>query len=72
MTLEKNQTAPEGVIVPDRLYSFKAFERTTGWGRAAMREARKNGLEVRYIGRTGYILGQTFIDYVLQHGSTSR
>jgi hypothetical protein len=67
-----NTSAEPGIIIPDWLYSFQAFERLTGIGRAGLREARKNGLEVKYFGRSGYILGQTIIDHILQNGKASR
>jgi hypothetical protein len=66
------ESIDKGVIIPERLYSFQAFERITGVGSAGLREARRNGLEVRYFGRQGYILGQTIIDFILTTGKKSR
>ena len=62
----------EGVIDPERLYSFQAFERQTGIGRAGLREARRQGLEVKYFGRQGYILGKTIIEFIMANGKASR
>ena len=61
-----------GVVDPDRLYSFSAFTQQTGVGKAGIREARKRGLEVRYEGRSGWILGQWWIDYIIANGKTER
>jgi hypothetical protein len=65
-------TTDNGIIIPDRLYSFQAFERLTGIGRAGLREARNKGLEVKYFGRQGHILGQTIITFILDNGKASR
>ena len=65
-------TTEDGIIDPHRLYSFNAFERITGIGKAGLREARNNGLEVRYFGRQGYVLGKTIIDFILTNGKSSR
>ena len=62
----------EGVIIPDRLYTFQAFQRTTGVGKAGLREARKQGLQVRYFGRKGYVLGADIIEFIKTNGSTER
>ena len=62
----------EGVIIPDRLYTFEAFQRTTGVGRAGLSEAKKQGLEVRYFGRKGYVLGADIIAFIKTNGKTSR
>lgn len=64
--------ADHGVIIPDRLYTFQAFERITGIGKAGLRSARRNGLEVRYFGRQGYVLGRTVIDFIVRNGAVSR
>lgn len=61
-----------GVIDPQRLYTFSTFSKLTGVGKAGIREARRKGLEVRYDGRGGWILGQWWIDYVITNGKSSR
>jgi hypothetical protein len=72
MPTVKTDSADKGIIIPERLYSFQAFEKLTGIGRAGLREARRNGLDVKYFGRSGYILGQTIIDFILENGKSSR
>jgi len=61
-----------GMIVPSHLYNFKAIERLMGIGRAGISEARKQGLEVRYFGRHGFVLGKHLIDHILKHGRANR
>jgi hypothetical protein len=55
-------------IAPERLYPSKSLMAITGLGPAAMREARKSGLLVRYIHRRPMVLGEDFIRYVLANG----
>ena len=62
----------QGVIEPQTLYTFTAFSNITGVGKAGIREARKRGLQVRYDGRGGWILGQWWIDYITANGKTER
>jgi hypothetical protein len=35
-----------------------------GLGQAALREARRGGLKVRYVGRRGFVLGADLIDFI--------
>lgn len=70
--VKSGDTYDKGVIIPERLYTFQAFEKLTGIGRAGLREARKQGLEVKYFGRQGYVLGKTIIDFILTNGKSSR
>ena len=51
-------------IEPGTLYPLKEFHRRTGWGRHAVRAARRNGLKVHYAGNRAYVLGCDFIAYV--------
>lgn len=64
--------ATDGVIVPDQMYTFKAFKQLTGVGQAGIRQARRNGLEVKYWGRNGYVLGQVIIDFIQKNGKAER
>ena len=72
MTKSKPDSLFDGIIEPDKLYTFRAIQRLTGVGRSGLREARKAGLEVRYFGRQGYVLGRWIIDHILEHGKTKR
>ncbi|MDC3256088.1 hypothetical protein OAU93_01685 [bacterium] len=65
-------TAKQGVIDPQQIYSFQAFSKLTGVGASGIREAKRNGLQVRYNGRGGWILGQWWIDYIVTNGKPSR
>ena len=58
--------AAVGSIEPHVLYPLPEFQRRTGWGRHAMRAARRNGLTVRYAANRGYVHGKDFIAYVLR------
>jgi hypothetical protein len=60
-----------GPIDPDRLYPLEVFAKITGLGRAALRTARHAGLVVRYVGGRGWVLGQDWIEYAMQHGRES-
>ena len=57
-------------IQPEWLYPLPILQDVAGQGRAALAEARKNGLETRKIGNRKYILGSDFIEHVKKHGST--
>ena len=59
-------------IEPHILYEIGKFERRMGWGRGTTRQARRNGMQVRYCGRKLYVLGQHAIDYVVRHGKRER
>jgi hypothetical protein len=55
---------PAGIILPGAVYRLDAFLATVGWGRAALRRARRNGLRVVRDGRTAFVLGDDFISYL--------
>ena len=63
-----------GVISANEIYTLDEFERRSGLGKAATREARRSGLKVRRIeltrplGLRSYVLGSDWIEYVRQHG----
>lgn len=52
-------------IDPMRLYPKRAFQRVSGFGDAAWRAARKNGLVVRQLHGRSFVHGADFIRYVL-------
>lgn len=60
--------APIEVIETSKVYPLKEFQRATGMGVAALREARKKGLMVRRVGLRSFVLGQDFLDFVRDHG----
>lgn len=58
----------DGCISADELYTLPELRRRTGLGVAALRTARRAGLDVRYIGGRGFVAGQDWIEYVRTHG----
>lgn len=55
-----------GAILPGAIYRLDAFLATVGWGRAAMRRARRQGLRVVRDGRSVFVLGDEFLRYLRQ------
>lgn len=51
-------------IDPSILYTLTDFQRLTGLGRWAMRQARRKGLRVRRIGGRAYVLGSDFVAHL--------
>ena len=63
----KTATAAGGAdrsIDPNRVYPLPTFMALSGWGRHAMRSARRNGLAVRYVGGRAFVLGADFAAYL--------
>ena len=65
-------TRPPGEIWPDVLYGRNDALARLGWGEKSLRDARANGLPVKYVGRCSYIYGADIIQFVLKNGSDSR
>ncbi|WP_197453417.1 hypothetical protein [Caulifigura coniformis] len=40
-------------------------------GRHAIRVARRNGLDVRYVGNQGFVTGDAWLKYLEEHGEQS-
>lgn len=57
-------TLGEGVIRPDELYTLPEIVRRTGLGTWALRQARRNGLKVKYSGGRGFVLGRDLIEHI--------
>jgi hypothetical protein len=53
-----------GAIHAEAIYPLPEFQRLTGLGEAAMREARRKGLVITAIGRRRYVRGADFYDHV--------
>jgi hypothetical protein len=60
-----------GVINPDELYTLRAFKKRLGISDATLRSARRQGLQVRYLHKQGYVHGRDWIQYVLNSDSRS-
>lgn len=54
-----------GVIVPNELYTLRAFKKRLGIADSTLRAARRAGLRVTYLHKQGYVYGRDWIDYVL-------
>jgi hypothetical protein len=62
-----------GEIEPDTLYTLDEIKSRSGMGTAAIRTLRRGGgLNVRYCGGRGYVLGKDFIAAVMANGKTER
>ena len=51
-------------ISTDHIYSLESFTELTGFGDAAMRAARKNGLRVLRAHGRAFVYGRDFLDYL--------
>jgi hypothetical protein len=61
-----------GEIQATSLYTLAEVQRRLGLGRNAVRQWRRKGLEVHYLGRCAYVHGAELIDFVLTHSDRSR
>jgi hypothetical protein len=57
-------TIPTGRVSADEVVTLDCLKADMGLGQAALREARRAGLKVRYIGRRGYVLCSDLIEFV--------
>jgi len=57
-------TQPSGRISADEIWTLDAVKAHLGLGASALRQARRQGLRVKYIGRRGYICGRDLIDFI--------
>lgn len=55
---------PLGAIAVDQSYPLPLFQRLTGLSTWAMREARKNGLKVKTVGRRRFVRGADWSEYL--------
>lgn len=67
MSITKPAECP-GEIRPEVLYRLDEIKRRSGLGAWAFRQARRNGLNVLYLGGRAFVFGQDFIDYVRRVG----
>jgi hypothetical protein len=59
-------------VEPGILYSLDDIMARSGMGKTALRMARRSGLNVKYVGSRGYVLGRDFIDWVLENAKETR
>lgn len=62
------ESDPFGVIEPQHLYTYDAITRRLGVSRKTIRAAIRKGLKVSRAHRRAFILGQDWIDYVVDEG----
>ncbi|HCO24413.1 MAG TPA: hypothetical protein DIT97_15750 [Gimesia maris] len=55
-----------GIIELDKTYTLKEFMSITGKGRHAIAECKKRGLPILKDGRTPYVNGKDYTDYLLR------
>ena len=65
-TSKEAADAAIGPIRSDELYPLVDLKRRAGLSVAALRQARRKGLRVQYIGRRGFVLGSDLIEYAAQ------
>ena len=51
-------------IERDKIYPLRVFEEATGWGRHALRQARRAGLKTITAGGRKYVRGEDFFAYM--------
>jgi hypothetical protein len=64
-------TAPN-IIEGEVLYGIEELKARLRWSKHALRTARRAGLNVRYAGGRGYVLGRDAIEYISTQGKTSK
>ena len=57
-----------GAIEPGTLYRLARLKEASGIGEWGIRQMRKAGLPVKYIGGRGFVLGRDFIEHVVSSG----
>ena len=60
------------LIEPGSLYGITEAMSRLGWGRTAMRNARRDGLEVLYYGKNAYVRGEAIVEFIREKGTTDR
>lgn len=58
------EIAHPGVISLNSAYRLDEAKRRLGMSEHAMRQARRRGLKVRYVGRRGYLLGRDWLAFL--------
>lgn len=53
-----------GEITGDAVYTLDELNARLGLGKGALRQARRQGLKVRRIGRRSYVMGRDVIDWM--------
>jgi hypothetical protein len=70
--MSKPTKKPARILSPirsDELYSLAVVRRLTGWGDAAIRAARKNGLRMLYLHKRVFCRGADLLRYIEANGT---
>lgn len=67
-----NRSEDLAAIDPALQYPLELFEQIAGLGRAALREARRKGLRVRYVHGRAFVLGRDWLEYCDSAGKGSK
>lgn len=59
-----NRQVVPGVISENETYTLEEFQARMNWGRHAMRQARRGGLQVRYVASRGYVSGREAMAFI--------
>ena len=59
-------------IDPNKLYVVADLAEQLGIGKRALREARKQGLAIKYFANRSYVLGRDMIDHIMANGRAER
>ncbi|GAB5442076.1 MAG: hypothetical protein Fues2KO_24250 [Fuerstiella sp.] len=59
---------PVGPIRDDESYPIQEFQRRSGLGKQALRQARRKGLTSVRVGNRVFIRGRDFNEFLRQHG----
>ena len=62
------EAGPGEFVAEGEMYTLPEARRRTGWGIAAMRAARRDGLKIYRVGRRGYVSGAFLISYIETKG----
>ena len=69
--MNPNDESSLGIINPHELYTITALKRRLGITDSSLRAARRKGLKVFYAHKQGFVLGEHWINHVLQGGNSS-
>ena len=64
MSEKKGPPASLGPIRPDELYPFRVLQSRLGWGTAALKTARDDGLRVGRYKNLHYVMGSELIRFL--------
>jgi hypothetical protein len=66
----RNSAVTPGAIEPATLYRLDTLKQASGVGSWGIRQMRRAGLPVKYVGGRGFVLGRDFIEHVVNVGDS--